>query len=93
MPVDLVAHLAEDLLHPGVGRQDVGDERTDAALATGLGQVLQQQLADAPALVGVLDEERHLGLVVADRVVAADADDRGVQRHDERRRGGRCRPW
>ncbi len=80
--VDQVAHLAEDLLHAGVGRQDVGDESLDAALAPGLGEVLQQQLADAAALVRVLDQERDLGLV-AIGVIAADADDLAVQRHDE----------
>ena len=61
---DLVAHLAEDLDHPAVLRQDLGDELVDAALAAGLGEVLEQQLADPAALVGVLDQEGHLGLVV-----------------------------
>ena len=82
--LDLVAHLAEDLQHPVVGRQDLRDESPDAALAAGLREVLEQQLADAAALVRVLDEERHLCLVVGDRVVASDADDEIVERDHER---------
>ncbi len=60
--VDLVAGVAEDLDHPPVLRQHVGDELVDAALAAGLREVLEQQLADAAALVGVLHEEGDLGL-------------------------------
>ena len=75
-PSTLVARLAEHLDHPLVVRQHLGDEPVDAALAPGLGEVLEQQLADAAALVGVLDQERDLGLVaLVDRVVAADRDD------------------
>ena len=40
--------------------QHLGDEPVDAALAAGLGEVLEQQLRDAAALVGVLDEEGDL---------------------------------
>ena len=42
---DLVAGVAEDLDHPAVLRQHLGDEPVDAALAAGLGEVLEQQLA------------------------------------------------
>ena len=53
------------------------------ALASGLGQVLEQELGDAAALVAVLHEEGHLGLVVADDVVAADGDHLLLQDQDE----------
>ena len=58
---DLVAGVAEDLEHPDVVGQDLGDELLDADLAPDLGEVLEQQLADAAVLVPVLDEERDLG--------------------------------
>ncbi len=60
--LDLVALLAEDLDHPAVVGQHLGHEPVDAALTAGLGEVLEQQLADPAALVGVLDEEGDLGL-------------------------------
>ena len=73
--------------------QHLGDEPVDAALAAGLGEVLEQQLADAAALVGVLDQERDLGdLAGVDRasveraLVAADRD------HPPRQRASRTRP-
>ena len=59
---DLVALLAEGLDHPPVVGQHLGDEPVDAPLAAGLGEVLEQQLPDPAALVGVLDEEGDLGL-------------------------------
>ena len=62
-----VAGVAEGLDHPLVVGQHLGDEPLDAALAPGLGEVLEQELADAAALVGVLDEERDLGLAGLDR--------------------------
>ena len=46
--------------------------------------MLEQQLADAAALVLVLHEERHLASSVGDRVVASDADDELVERDHER---------
>ena len=55
-----VAGVAEGLDHPVVVRQHLGDEPLDAALAAGLGEVLEEELADAAALVGVLDEEGDL---------------------------------
>ena len=61
-PRDLVAGVAERLDHPAVVGQRLGDELGDAALAAGLGQVLEQQLRQPTALVGVLDEEGDLGL-------------------------------
>ena len=59
---DAVAGVAEGLDHPLVVGQHLGDEPLDAALAGGLGEVLEQELADAAALVLVLDEEGDLGL-------------------------------
>ena len=56
-----VAGVAEGLDHPVVVREHLGHEPLDAALAAGLGEVLEQQLADAAALLGVLDQERDLG--------------------------------
>ena len=57
-----VAGVAEGLDHPLVVGQHLGDEPLDAALPAGLREVLEQELADAAALLGVLDEERDLGL-------------------------------
>ena len=88
----LVAGVAEGLDHRLVVGQHLGDEPLDAALAPGLGEVLEQQLADAAALVGVLDEERDLGLARARTgVVAADARSSGPdeQDHDATRSRGR----
>ncbi len=59
---DAVAGVAEGLDHPAVVGQHLGDEPLDAALAAGLGEVLEQQLGDPAALVLVLDQERDLGL-------------------------------
>ena len=44
-----------------VVRQHLGHESLDAALAPGLREVLEEELADAAALLGVLDEERDFG--------------------------------
>ena len=81
----LVAGVAERVDHRLVVRQHLGDELLDAALAPGLGEVLEQQLTDPAALVLVLDEEGHLGVARADRVVAPDGDhvpgDQQDQRH------------
>ena len=81
-----VAGVAEGLDHPLVVGQHLGDEPLDAALAAGLGEVLEQQLGDAAALVLVLDEEGDLGLAGLDHVVAADRD------HLARQRSARTRP-
>ena len=56
-----VAGVAEGLDHPVVVGEHLGDEPLDAALAAGLGEVLEQELADPAALLGVLDQERDLG--------------------------------
>ena len=79
-----VAGVGEHLRHPAVLGQHLGDEPGDAALAGRLGQVLQQQLRDAAALVGVLDQEGHLGPVVLGAVEAADADHLVAEGEDER---------
>ena len=85
---DPVAGVGEDLGHPPVLRQDLGDEPGDATLARGLREVLEQELGDPAALVGVLDEEGDLGLararVVVEPVPAADADHLAAQGEDQR---------
>ena len=70
-----VAGVAEGLDHPFVVGQHLGDEPLDAALPAGLREVLEQELADAAALLGVLDEERDLGLAGRVALVAAERDD------------------
>ena len=89
---DLVPGRAEGLDHPVVVGQHLGGEALEPPLAARLGQVLQEQLGDAPAVVLVLDEERHLrrprplvGVVlVGDGVVAADRDHPAPQQHHQR---------
>jgi hypothetical protein len=78
-----VALVAEHLDHPGVLRQHLGDEATQPAVEPGLREVLQQQLAQAPALVRVLDEEGDLGALVVQRVIAREADDVVAQGRDQ----------
>ena len=70
------AAAAEDLEHPPVLRQNVRAERDDAGVVGALGQLLEEQRGDAPALPGVCDHERRFGIVRADAVVAAVGDDR-----------------
>ena len=64
---DLVAGVAEDLQHPDVVGQHLGDELLDADLAADLREVLEEQLADAALLVLVLHQEGDLRLVAARR--------------------------
>ncbi len=79
----LVARGPERGDHPLVVRQDLRDELVDALLAPRLGEVLEQDLGDAAAVVAVLDEERDLRLAALDPVVAADGDDLvGQQQHE-----------
>ena len=80
----LVAGVLEGVDHRLVVGQHLGDELLDAALATGLGQVLEEQLPDAAALVLVLDEERHLGVARTDGVVAAHRDHLAGDEQDQR---------
>ena len=81
----LVAGVLEDPHHRAVLRQHLGDEAPDAALAGGRGEVLEQDRAQAAALVGVLDQEGDLGVVGAGvPVVAADADDLVPEQDHER---------
>jgi hypothetical protein len=61
LALDLISGVAEDAQHAAVVREHLGDEPGDAVLASGIGQVLEQDGSDAPALVRVLDHERHLG--------------------------------
>ncbi len=85
-----VAGVGEDLHHLAVLRQHLGLEAADAAFLGDRGDVLQQGGGDAPALVGVLDQEGDLGVgaglggaavgvdpVVADGGDEAVADDDG----------------
>ena len=85
---DAVAGVGEDLGHPAVLGQHLGDEARDAAFASGLGQVLEQELGDAATLVGVLDQERDLGLaaplVLVQPVPAPDADHLAAEGEDQR---------
>ncbi len=80
----LVADVGEDLDHLAVGGQHLGREPADAPLAGDRADVLEEGGGDSAALVGVLDEEGHLGLVGgggggpavgADPVVADGADE------------------
>ena len=72
-----------DLVARGVLRP--GDPLPSSrALAARLGEMLQQQLADTATLMGVIDEERDLGLGLARGVVTADRDDFVVLGDDER---------
>lgn len=58
-----VPGVREHLDHLVVGGEHLGREAADAPLARHGRDVLEQRGGDAPALVGVLDEERDLGLV------------------------------
>ncbi len=58
-----VPGVREDLDHLGVGGQHLGGEPADGALAGDGRDVFQEGGGDAAALVRVLDEEGHLGLV------------------------------
>jgi hypothetical protein len=81
----LVAGVEEDPHHPAVLGEHLRDEARDAALAGGRREVLEQHRAEPAALVGVLDEEGHLGLLgPRHAVVAADADELVAEQEDER---------
>jgi hypothetical protein len=83
-PLGLVAGVLEDAHHLAVLGQDLGHEVLDPAFPGGGGQVLEQDRAEASALVGVLDEEGDLGIVGSGvPVEAADRDDLIAQQHDE----------
>ena len=87
---DLVTGVAEHAHHPGVLGEHDRMEPLDAALARRGSEMLEQDRADPAALVGVRDDERHLGLVgVVDLLVAADGDDR----RDRAPRPGRPGSW
>lgn len=89
---DAVAGAAEDADHPAILRQHLGEESPDAPLAAHLGQVLQEQARDAPALDIVTDEERDVRRAVVGGWrardtrpddVADDRDDLVADRHDQ----------
>ncbi len=63
--------------------QHLGGEAADAEVAGDRREVLEEDRADALALVLVADVEGDLGAARVDPVVAADADDLVAQRHDE----------
>jgi len=72
---EVVARVPEHREHRAVLRQDVRGEPPDAAFPGGRGDVLEEHRPQALALHGVGDVERDLGLAVAHRVEARDADD------------------
>ena len=80
----LVAGVLEGVDHRLVVGQHLGDELVDPPLAARLGEVLEQELADAAALVGVLDEEGDLGVAGPDHVVAPDGDHLAGHEQDQR---------
>ena len=86
------ARVAKDVEHPGVLRQRVGDQPPDAVCSGCVGQVLQEDGGEPVSLEGVVDDERHFGLVAVRRpVVAGHRHDLGpVLRHE--RNDGRPRP-
>ena len=57
--------VAEHAQHPLVAGKGLGDEAADAVLLGRRGQVLEEEAADAPALVGVVDDEGDFGLGIA----------------------------
>ncbi len=79
-----VAGLAQQPRHTHVGGQHVGDEAFDAVLACRGGQVFEQDGGHSPALVGVLDEEGHLGLARSGPVVTDHGHHLGADRGDQR---------
>jgi hypothetical protein len=75
--------VADQVPHPVVLLQHVGDEPGNAGRPGPNGQLPEQTGADAPALPLVGDDESHFGVVGAGRAVeATDRDDvRTVERH------------
>ena len=74
--VDLEAGVAEDVDHRVVLVEHLGLEPGEPGARGDPGQALEEQRADAPALVGVVDEEGHLGAAADPHGgVAAHADD------------------
>ena len=77
--------LPEHGHHAAVRRQHGGREGADPRPPGRDGQVLEQHGGDAPSVVGVVDEERHLGLgAQRPAVVAGHADHDVVAQGDER---------
>jgi hypothetical protein len=75
MPLDTpVAGVGEHPHHPPVLRQYLGDKAGDPSFPSGLGQVLQQQLRDTPAVMGILDEECDFCMVIFGAVIATNRD-------------------
>lgn len=88
----LVAGVGEHLDHLAVGRQHLGREAADPALAGHRTDVFEQGGGDPASLVGVLDQEGDLGLVGgsggraavgADPVVADGGDELAADRRGE----------
>ena len=80
-----VPGLTEDVDHPSVLGQHVGDETPHPAFAGGRSDVFEHDRGQATALVTVLDHEGDLGLLRGDLVVTHHGDqgvrDRGDQGH------------
>ena len=81
--VDRVPRLLEDVEHAAVLREDLGGELLHAGFLCDGGEVLEQDRADAFALVVVGDVEGDLGGAAVDAVPAADPDDGTAHGHDE----------
>ena len=60
-PADLVAGVAEHPHHRAVLHEHLGLEAAQPVLPCGGGEVLEEDRAQPPALVGVARDERHLG--------------------------------
>ena len=71
--------VAKHVTHAAVSGQRVGDEPVDAPGTGKGGQVLEQQCAQSPPLMGIVDHKGDLGLVVGDVLVAGHGDDLVVE--------------
>jgi hypothetical protein len=71
VPLLLVSRVPEHAEHGVVVRECVGHEPGDAALASGGGQMLKHQGAEAPALMSVRDDEGDFCRVVGREPVEA----------------------
>ena len=80
---DLEAGAEEDPEHGAVLAEHLGDEATDAAVAAGRREVLQQQAAEPVAVLLLVDQERDLGHVGGHRLRRAQRHDPAADGHDQ----------
>ena len=59
--MDLEPELPRQRDHRAVGREDLGDDLVEALRPRDLDEPSQQLAPETEALVGVADDERHLG--------------------------------